>query len=457
MPPMIKKALPTWSLLALGLMVAGCGLNAPGLGQSLNSLGAEADARKDLGAGAYGQFKLAPQLPKAEGSRRAVKLTYLMTDDDAHQSPQSAGMLAMMDGLAQQHVHNLVFRDGKEVGDSTLTYLQQADRNAKAIGNPTSALAPGVHEVASNHPKVFSEVLEWSLDQYPAKRRYLQIYTHGGGIFGIGTDTRQMGPDGKALPEAQQRKVMRLPEFGEAMRQALKGRQLDALYFRACLMGSVEALYEVRGLVRYAIASEDVSMSTDNSNLAMTQLFDELAAKDVEPAELSRQMAIAGRGKHPTQVPGHSGYNTIGAYDVGQMDELKTSLNVLARSLSADLKGPGRAAVLAAYDATPAFNEKYAAMRDLWAFSAQLLKASPSASTKQAVDAVRAAQRKATLHAKDAFADAANGLSIMLPPRGGDAEAKKRHLAFLDGAYQQTRFAKDGAWDAFVREALAAK
>lgn len=441
--------------LAWALALTGCGFG-PNLGTALNGLSAEAAGRKDLGAGAYTAFKLAPQLPKAEGSRRAVKLTYLMTDDDAHQSPQSAGMLAMMDGLPQQHVHNLVFRDGKELGDSTLTYLRQADRNPKAIGNPTSPLAPGVTEVASNHPKVFSEVLEWSLDQHPAKRRYLQIYTHGGGIFGIGTDTRQTGPDGKPLPEAQTRKVMRLHEFGEAMRQALKGRSLDAVYFRACLMGSIEALYEVRGLVRYAIASEDVSMSTDNSNLAMTQLFDELAAKDTEPAELSRQLAIAGRGKHPTQVPGHSGYNTIGAYDVGQMDELKTSLNVLAKALQADLKGPGKAAVLAAYDATPAFNEKYAAMRDLWAFTAQLLKQPTSASTKAAVEAVRAAQRKATLHAKDAFADAANGLSILLPPRG-NAEAKQKHLAFMDGAYQQSRFAKDSAWDAFVREALSAK
>lgn len=450
---MSKQRWWTGPVLAWAAALAGCGGVGAGLGQGPQGW-AEAAGRKELGAGAYSAFRLAPQLPAAEGSRAAVKLTYLMTDDDAHQSPQSAGMLAMLDAQGSSKLHHLVFRDGKELGDSTLTYLKAADPDPKRIGNPSSPVAPGVTEVASNHPKVFSEVLEWSLDRYPAKRRYLQIYTHGGGVFGIGTDARQTGLDGKLLPKEQQRSVMRLPEFGEAMRQALKGRQLDAVYFRACLMGSMEALYELRGLVRYAVASEDVSMSTDHSNLTMTQLFDELAAKETEPEALATQLAIAGRGKHPEEVEGHSGYNTIAAFDLAQVDEMKTALNGLAKALSAELKGPRREAVLAAYDQTPAFNPKYAAMRDLWAFTAQLLKQPLSEGTKAAVEQTRSAQRRLTLHAKDAFGASANGLSIMLPPRQGDERVQAFH-AFLKGAYRETRFGKDSAWGAFVQEAIA--
>jgi hypothetical protein len=416
----------------------------------------EALGRAALGGKAYANFKIAPELPKADGQRAAVKLTYLMNDDTKHQSPQSLGMLKMMDDMPQKNVHNVVFRDGGEKGDSKIYYMQQGDKGLDAVRNPQSPLAPGVTEVQSNNPKVLSQVLGYALDNYPGRRKYLQIYTHGGGVFGIGTDETQTDLSGKELPKEQQLGILRMPEFAEALRQGLKGRQLDMIYFRACLMGNVEALYELRGTTKYALASEDVSYSVDNSNLTMTKQFDDLAAKDAEPAAIAKAMAIQGGAKHPQKKDGSfSGYTTMAAIDISKLDELKTSLNVLARALTAAMKTDQQKAILAAYDAVPTVQGKAKAegfsdhMRDLWAFTAELDKRVTDKGVQSAVDQVRNAQRAAMLHAKDSFGSAANGLSIFLPDRselGAAGQMKK----YLGAGYQNTKFAKESAWDEFI-------
>jgi hypothetical protein len=416
----------------------------------------EVMGRSVLGGKAYANFKIAPQLPKGEGQRAAVKLTYLMNDDTAHQSPQSLGMLQMMDDMPQKNVHNIVFRDGGEMGDSKIYYMEQADRTLSTVRNPQSQLAPGVGEVQSNNPRVFSQIVEYAFDHYPGRKKYLQIYTHGGGVFGIGCDEKQTDPAGKLLPQEEQLPVMRIPAFSEALRQGLKGRQLDLIYFRACLMGNVESLYELRGIVKYALASEDVSYSVDNTNLTMTKQFDDLANQDQEPAAIAKAMAIQAGSKHPQKKDGSfSGYTTFAAVDIAKMDELKSAINVLARALVADMKTESKA-IVAAYDAVPTIEgkskpESFAdAMRDFWAFTAELDKRVTDKGVKSAIADARAAQRAAMLHEKDSFGSAANGLSILMPFRA-DLGKDGKMTKFITGAYQQTRFAKDSAWDDFLQ------
>lgn len=105
------------------LLATGCA-QVPGLMAGRTAIGdLDALGRKAIGGDAYAGFKIAPALPKADGPRQAVKLTYLMTDDTAHQSPQSLGMLKMMGDVPQAKVHNVVFRDGAEQGDSKPYYM----------------------------------------------------------------------------------------------------------------------------------------------------------------------------------------------------------------------------------------------------------------------------------------------------------------------------------------------
>ena len=416
----------------------------------------DAFSRTVLGGKAYANFKIAPQLPKADGSRAAVKLTYLMSDDTRHQSPQSLGMLKMMDDMPQKNVHNVVFRDGGEHGDSRIYYLQAGDKKANTVSSPQSMLAPGVSEVQSNNPKVLSQIVGYTFDNYPGRHRYLQLYTHGSGVFGIGTDEKQTDLKGKTLPKDEQIWSITMPEFAEALRQGLKGRSLDMIYFRACLMGNLEALYELRGVTRYALASEDVSYSVDNSNLTMTKQFDDLAAAGESPAAIAKQMAIQALAKNPQRKDGSfSGYTTFAAIDVDKLDELKTAVNGLARALVKAMKTEEKA-IVAAYDAVPTIQGKDKAeafhehMRDLWAFTAELDKRVQDKSVKTALDRVRSAQRAAMVHAKDSFGSAANGLSIFMPARS-ELVAKGNMKRYLSGGYQKLRFAKDSAWDDFIQ------
>jgi hypothetical protein len=353
-------------------------------------------------------------------------------------------------------VHNVVFRDGGENGDSKIYYMEQADRTLSTVRNPQSALAPGVGEVQSNNPRVFSQIVEYTFDNYPGRKKYLQIYTHGGGVFGIGCDEKQTDLAGKVLPQDEQISVMRIPAFSEALRQGLKGRQLDLIYFRACLMGNVEALYELRGITKYALASEDVSYSVDNTNLTMTKQFDDLANQDQEPAAIAKAMAIQAGAKHPQKKDGSfSGYTTFAAVDISKMDELKSAINTLSRALVADMKTESTA-IVAAYDAVPTIQGKAKpesfsdAMRDFWAFTAELDKRVKDKGVKAAIADARAAQTAAMLHEKDSYGSASNGLSILMPFRA-DLGKDGKMTKFLTGAYQQTRFAKDSAWDDFLQ------
>ncbi|RZL69387.1 MAG: hypothetical protein EOO93_01740 [Pedobacter sp.] len=335
------------SALFAALVLANCSSETTLTNSVISNENYEAQSRKELGGEVYENFKIAPNIPKSKVEKVSTKLTYLMNDDEAHQSPWSGKMLLMMDDMPQKNVHNVVFRDGGALDDSAIFYLQ-GDTVADKIGAQKSYLAEGVKEVQSNNPRVFSKIIEWTFDNYPAKKRYLQIYTHGGGAFGIGTDSHQTDLKGNILDKSQQVSMITPQKFSEALKQGLKGRKLDVLYFRACLMGNVEALYDLRGVVDYAIASEDVSYSKENSNIVMTQLFEDLTSKNTEPRDIAYKMAIQGNGKKGAS----DGYTTIAAFDISKVDELKTALNKLSLALKAAMPNESKE-ILAAYDAVP--------------------------------------------------------------------------------------------------------
>lgn len=435
----------------LTVWLAGCGLIDPQLAAD-SPLGA-------LEAPTYTHFQLMPQLPRAKDERPATKLTYLMTDESHHQSAWSMKKLQMLDDLPQQRVHNVVFRDGEEIGDSRIYYLTGGNGRPDTLGSSESLLAPGTTEVQSNNPQLFAKILAWTLDHYPGRHKYLQLYTHGSGVSGIGTDSHQTDPQGNPLPKELTLKRMSLPQFAEALRQGLKGRQLDLIYFRACLMGNVEALYELRGTTRFAIASEDTSSSKTNSNITMTQQFDAMANQGLDPAEVARALAIqahADDGRLPNGEK--SGYTTIAAVDISRLDELKQTLNELALALRRalpHLRGP----ITQAYDQVPAVrghdpsDANRDQMRDLWAFTTQLQRLVPHPGVQAAVARAREAEKRVLLHTRDAFGSAAHGLSIYLPVRS----ARDKWGPFLQQGYLQTRFAQDSAWDEFLTELLTGK
>lgn len=453
---MFHRVIRSTALVA-SLLAVGCHAGTP-LGANLQGLSAlEADARKQLGGDAYTSFKLAPTIQGADDSRAATKLVYLMTDEANHQSAWSQKMLDMMSGWKSPKVHNVVFRDGTQNDDTRLYYLT-GDKG----GPQQSLLAPGVNEVQSNNPKVFSETIGWTFSQFPGKKHYLELYTHGAGVFGVGCDEKQTDPAGKALPQDANIPVMRMQNFAEALRQGLKGRSLDLLYFRACLMGNVEALTEIADTTRYAIASEEVSGSVDNSNLTMTQQFEDMAEQNADPEDVARQLAISAHAKHPQDAKGnYMGYMTFAAFDLSKMKDLNSSINSLSNTLLASMPQHGKE-ILAAYDATPTYNGKkapeeyYEEQRDLWAFTASLLHNVNDPAVQKAASRVRDAQTALTVHERDAYDSASNGLSILMPARTG-SKVDTYASGFMDAGYTKLKFAQTSAWPKFLHTVLAAK
>jgi hypothetical protein len=457
----LRTVRPTMLLVAL--LALGCG-RAPlqGIGNTVALEGVEAQSRPVIGGPNYSNFHISPELPKANGPRAATKLTYLMTDEANHQSVWSAKMLAMMGQWNSHDVHNVVFRDGMEMDDSRLYYLTGGAPGPTGLRAVESLLAPGVKEVQSNNPMVFSQIVGYTFEKYPAKRRYMQLYTHGGGVFGVGCDEKQTDLKGKLLADDQKIGIMRMPAFAEAMRQGLKGRQLDLMYFRACLMGNVEALYEIADTTRFVCSSEEVSDSTTNSNMTMTQLYEDLAEKDIEPAELARQLAIAAHAKHPsTPTDDDMGYQTFAAFDLSKMKGLHSAIDHLAVTLLAAMPTDGKG-IVAAYDGTPTYNGKpkptvyYEQDRDLWAFTASLLHGISNPAILAAASQVRAAQSALMIHEKDNYGSASNGLSIFMPARS-DVQPGGQMQPFLTGGYLKTRFAQSSAWTKFLNAMAAAK
>jgi hypothetical protein len=268
-----------------------------------------------------------------------VTLNYFMADDGyGHQSQYAQQMLQVLDDLPQRRAHTVVFRNGGESGDSRLYDIQQGDKVPAVVAAPSSRLAPGVSEVQSNIPRVIAQILGWTLDRYPAKDSCLTIYTHGNGAAGLGGDRNQTDLAGKALPAVQQIDRIALPDFASALRQGLKGRKLDVLNLVACLMGNVEALYELRGLVHYAVASENVHHSVDGM-VPLTKTLDDLINRGLAPADVARRFAKAALDKDTSKA---LSYDTISAIDIDQMDELKSAINHLVKVLKAARAAPAR-------------------------------------------------------------------------------------------------------------------
>ena len=157
-------------------------------------------------------------------------------------------------------------------------------------------------------------------------------------------------------------------------------------------------------------------------------------------------MSIQGKAKNSGPS---NGYTTIAAIDIARLTELKSAINTLVKTLGASLPRYG-AEIHAAYEAVPWMNDNVSGymMRDLWAFSAELLQRVPDPEVQQVVQQVRRAQEAATIHAKDIFGSSANGLSILMPKSNELAQDKFR--GYISGPYQQNRFASDTGWDEFL-------
>ena len=97
-------------------------------------------------------------------------------------------------------------------------------------------------DVNTGDPALLARFISYAVNNYPADHYALVIWDHGGG-------------PGYFAVDLGHRDVLTLRELAEAMEAARV--HFDLIGFDACLMGTVEAAYEVRNFADYLVASEE--------------------------------------------------------------------------------------------------------------------------------------------------------------------------------------------------------
>lgn len=113
--------------------------------------------------------------------------------------------------------------------------------------NHTKVVLEELGEVNMGDSQVLQEFLAYGKQQYPADRSLLWVYDHGGAWKGA------------CLDETDGAIGMTLNNFQKAL-QATGG--VDVICFLACLMSSIEAVYELRNDVDVFVGSEDLAYMT---------------------------------------------------------------------------------------------------------------------------------------------------------------------------------------------------
>lgn len=113
--------------------------------------------------------------------------------------------------------------------------------------NHTKVVLEELGEVNMGDYQVLQEFLAYGKQHYPAERSLLWVYDHGGAWKGA------------CLDETDGAIGMTLNNFQKAL-QATGG--VDVICFLACLMSSIEAVYELRNDVDVFVGSEDLAYMT---------------------------------------------------------------------------------------------------------------------------------------------------------------------------------------------------
>ena len=160
-------------------------------------------------------------------------LYYLDADYDSNNYDPLEQML--IDEIATTDNVNVVVIQDREEEPTFLYYIAE---------NHSKIILEELGEINMGDPQTLSYFVNYAKQYYPADRYLLYVYDHGGGWKGACMDTTDNDP-GLTMDELQQA----LTESGG----------VDVICFFACLMSSLEAVYELRDLVDVYVGSEDLA------------------------------------------------------------------------------------------------------------------------------------------------------------------------------------------------------
>jgi len=395
-PPALRLSVIVAFLLALALLLAGCG----------------------------GHHHSNP------GEPQWTFLVYLNADN----SLESYGIgdmneMEMVGSSAQVNVVVQFDRTGAPGSDSSnddwtdcRRYLVTKDSDSQVIHSPVLQY---MGEVDMGNPQTLTDFIEWAKTNYPAENYALVIWNHGSGW----RDRSLMAAKGVSWDDTSGT-FINTPQLGTA----LQGQNLNLVAFDACLMSMIEVAYQIR---------------TDAQTIMVGS--EELAPADGYPYDLILQPLH----DNPSMTPGEFAsvivnqdvdsyvgyYATQSAVDLSKIGPVASAADLLAQALQAN-SSTYAAEIASARDASQHYQvyPEYD-FRDAHDFAQRVKQAAPAPDITAAADALTSAITNSVLLEKHTGASVADshGLSIYIPASSG-----------FDTPYSQLAFAQDTAWDEFL-------
>lgn len=232
---------------------------------------------------------------------------YYYSEDDLSEMRNASGSVSVV-----------VVYDGVEIGDGVLVL----DEN----GNWQAVVGMVGIDFNSGSYTNLEAWLETIFNQFDADHYALVIWDHGSAWIGDSyyISTKAVGFDetrGTAIAVADLRK---------ALENVLSGDKLDILGFDACLMGSLEVVYELRNTADYIVASSfnEPAEGWDYSFLGEI-------APDSTPLDVARMIVDSYREYYSSDT--YQNELSLAVYDTSQVEEFVSALNLFTEDLKADL------------------------------------------------------------------------------------------------------------------------
>ncbi|MFN8579271.1 MAG: clostripain-related cysteine peptidase, partial [Candidatus Sericytochromatia bacterium] len=258
-------------------------------------------------------------LPTVKAKRKATLLSYLAFDNDkGGYRDELRQMINFHELSGSSNVMNMVLQtDGADDKDLK-RYFITGDKDATKMVSPYTAFK---YERDSADYRVLKSFIKWGFSTYPSDIKLLDIDSHGGAYMGVGIDDTSG-------------KVGKLPSIAKAIKEATG--KVDLLNFDACLMGSIEVLYELKDTADIIIGSQD---STYGTGLLYTKSINTILEKYKNLEDIARDIVLVSdrKGKDSLTRPNRKGYVpnvfTISAYRISQLNNLTNEINNLSNLL----------------------------------------------------------------------------------------------------------------------------
>lgn len=208
-----------------------------------------------------------------------------------------------IDEIATTENVNVVVIQDKEEEPAFLYYIDE---------NHSKILLEELGEINMGDYQTLSYFIDYGKQNYPADRYLLWVYDHGGGWKGACMDTTNNDP------------LLSMDEFQKALTET---GGVDVICFFACLMASIEAVYELRGLVDVYIGSEDLAWASwwDGICGDTNQLLTDNPAVSNEDLGIEIVTSFQEQGHPPTNVL------TASAIKADKVEPLVQALDELAK------------------------------------------------------------------------------------------------------------------------------